>query len=278
MQGKTASVSKSMSKVENKTHYGASTQWWMLLTFWLSVSMGLLYPVATRSIVPPFTFIIYFVLFLWWVIFLLYFRDTPTQIHTYLHVKFLFRALTGKTITMKYVAPLRFLENIVPLLKVHAHGVIEFKYNHYGIIMRVDSSRIDDDSLNLHLALIRKVLDSLHDDITLTVISSSFIDHKKDLQTRMLALSNHADKTIPQKEHLNELYRELEQDDSYVIEWSVSIFVDLGRHNTPMDAEIRRQEFLPGLIDALMKAGAYCVPVEEQNDIALMYRKMIMVR
>jgi len=278
MQGKTASVSKSMSKVESKTHYGASTQWWMLLTIWLAVSLALLYPVASRGIVPPFTFVIYFLLFMWWVIFLLYFRDTPTQIHTYLHVKFLYRAMTGRTVTMKYVAPLRFLEDIVPLLKVHAHGVIEFKYNHYGIIMRVASNRIDDDSLNLHLSLIRKVLDSLHDDITLTVISSSFIDHKKDLQTRMLALSNHEDKTTPQKEHLNELYRELEQDKSYVIDWSVSIFVDLGRHDTPIDAEIRRQEFMPGLIDALMKAGAYCVPLEDQNDIALMYRKMILVR
>ena len=267
-----------MSKVENKTHYGASTQWWMLLTAWLSGSLILLYPVATRVIESPYTFGIYFILFFWWVIFLIFFRDTPTQVHTWLHIKFLYRAMTGKTMTMKYVAPLRFIEKIVPLKSVHEHGVIEFLYQHYGIIMRVASSRIDDDSLGVHLALIRKVLDSLHDDITLTVISSSYIDHKKDLQTRMLELSNQADKTTPQKDHLNELYRELEQDKSYVIDWTVSIFVDLGKHNTPIDAEIRRQEFLPGLLDALMKAGAYCVPVEDKNDIALLYRKMVMVR
>jgi len=278
MQGKSASVSKSMSKVESNTHCGASTQWWRLFTVWLLVSLALLYPVATRGIVPPFTFGIYFLLFLWWVIFLLYFRDTPTQIHTYLHIKFMYRALTGKTVIMKYVVPLRFLEYIVPLKKVHEHGVIEFIYNSYGIIMNVASTRIDDDSLTTHLGLVRKVLDSLHDDITLTVISSSFIDYKNDLEKRMLKLSNQDDKSAPQREHLSELYRELEQDESYVIDWTVVIFVDLGKHSSLADAEIRRQEFLPGLIDALMNAGAYCVPVEDQNDIALLYRKLVMVR
>ena len=278
MEGIPASVSKSMGRVQEKTHLGASGQWWTIFISWITVSMGLIYPVASRTIVPPYTFIIYFGLILFWGIFVLYFRDTPTQKHTYLHLKFLYRSFTWKTVTMKYVAPLRFLEDIVPLLNVYDHGIIGFKHDYYGTIMRVSSSRIDDDSLSKHLALIRKVLDSLHDDITLTVLSSSFIDHKKDLQSRILELSNQKGKSAPQREHLNELYRELEQDDSYVINWNVSIFVDLGRHDTPEDAEIRRQEFMPGFIDALMKAGAYCVPIEDENDIAKVYRNMVMVR
>jgi len=174
--------------------------------------------------------------------------------------------------------PLKFLQDIVPLEKMHTNGIIEFTHNYYGTIMHVASDKVDEDGLKIYLQLVRKILDSLHDDITLTIISSSFIDHKNELKSQMLNLSNKKDKTEQQKQHLNELYNEINDDESFVINWNILVFIDFGKHDSIQDAEIRRQEFMPGFIDAMMKTDAYCTVIQDQNEAALLYRKLVMVR
>lgn len=273
-----ASVSKSMSKVESKTHMGASAQWWWVLSAWLIGSLILIYPVATRRIVYPYIFIIFFIILIWWVIFLIYFRNTPVQNHTHLHIKFLYRSYTGKTTIMKYVVPLRTLENIIPIKFVYSHGIIKFKFGHWGMILRETSNRIDNEDLQFHLSLIKNVLDSIPDDIIIKVISSSYVDFENNLESTLLDLSNDKSKTAQQREHLYKLYQELKQDQSEKIDWRSVIFIDLGKHPDFESAEIKMQEFLPGFIDGLARADAYCVPVVDESEITLLYRKLSMVR
>jgi len=273
-----ASISKSMAKVEQNTHYGASVNWWILITTWLGGSLLALYPIAYGMIESPWSFIIYFGIVVWWIIFIVYFRNSSTTHKTKLKIIFSFKLLMGKTITLKYVVPLKFLQNIVPLVKTHSDGLIEFTYGWYGSVMHVTSDKIDEDSLNDYIQLVRQMLDSLHDDISLKIISSSYIDHKDELKSQILDLSNSENKTTPQKQHLNELYREINEDDSYVINWGILVFINLGKHKSLADAEIRRQEFIPGFIDALMKTEAYATILTDQNDIAMLYRKQVLVR
>ena len=272
-----ASVSKSMSKVESKTHMGASSQWWYVLTFWLFISLILVYPVANRSIVYPYIFIILFILLIWWIIFLVYFRNTPTQNHTSLHIKYLYRAYTGKTLIMKYVVPVRTIENIIPIREVFDHGIIKFKYGHWGMILREVSNQIDNDDLMFHLDIIKSVLDSMPDDIVIKVISSSYVDFENNLELTLFDLSNDKTKTDQQREHLYELYQEILKDETDKIDWRSIIFIDLGKHPDFESAEIKMQEFLPGFIDGLVRAEAYCVPVTDENDITFLYRKLAMV-
>lgn len=274
---KQASVSKSMSKVESKTHMGASSQWWYVLTFWLFISLILVYPVANRSIVYPYIFIILFILLIWWIIFLVYLRNTPVQNHTSLHIKYLYRAYTGKTLIMKYVVPVRTIENIIPIKEVFEHGIIKFKFGHWGMILREVSNQIDTDDLLYHLDVIKSVLDSMPDDIAIKVISSSFVDFENNLELTLFDLSNDKTKTDPQREHLYELYQEILKDETDKIDWRSIIFIDLGKHLDFESAEIKMQEFLPGFIDGLVRAEAYCVPVTDENDITFLYRKLAMV-
>jgi len=273
-----ASVSKSMSKVESKTHMGASVQWWFVLSAWLIISLGLLYPIANRSIVYPYIFIIIFILIVWWILFIIYFRNTPVQNHTWLHIQFLYRAYTGKTEIMKYVVPLRTLENIIPIKEAYSHGIIKFKFGQWGIILREVSNRIDNEDLQFHLGLIKNVLDSMPDDIIVKVISSSHVNFENNLESTLLNLSNDKSKTSQQREHLYGLYQELKQDQSDKIDWRTVIFIDLGKHPDFESAEIKMQEFLPGFIDGLARADAYCVPVIDESEITLLYRKLSMVR
>ena len=272
-----ASVSKSMSKVESKTHMGASSQWWYVLTFWLFISLILVYPVANRSIVYPYIFIILFILLIWWIIFLVYFRNTPTQNHTSLHIKYLYRAYTGKTLIMKYVVPVRTIENIIPIKEVFEHGIIKFKFGHWGMILREVSNQIDTDDLIYHLDVIKSVLDSMPDDIAIKVISSSFVDFENNIELTLFDLSKDKTKTDQQREHLYELYQEILKDETDKIDWRSIIFIDLGKHPDFESAEIKMQEFLPGFIDGLVRAEAYCVPVTDENDITFLYRKLAMV-
>ncbi len=272
------SVSKSMRQVESKTHMGASGQWWFMFSCWLVGSLALVYPVSNRSIVYPYTLINLFILLLWWIIFIIYLRNTPVQNHTWLHIKFMCRAYTGKTLIMKYVVPVRVLENIIPIKTVHENGVIKFKFGNWGLIMRVSSDRIDTASLPLHLDIIKQVLDSMHDDIIIKIISSSYLDYAADLETSLLEMSNDTTKSEPQREHLYQLYREIAADKTDTIDWRCIIFIDLGKHSSIEDAEIKRQEFLPGFIDGLSKAEAYCVPVTDETAITLLYSKIALVR
>lgn len=274
---KQASVSKSMNRVESKTTMGASAQWWYVLTLWLVVSLALVYPVANRSIVYPYIFIIIFIIIFWWIIFLIYFRNTPTQNHTVLHIKYLYRVHTGKTLIMKYVVPVRTIEDIIPIREVFDHGIIKFKYGHWGMILREVSNQIDNDDLVFHLDVIKSVLDSMPDDIIIKIISSSYVDFENNLELSLLDLSNDTSKTEQQREHLYELYQEILKDESDKIDWRSIIFIDLGKHSDFESAEIKMQEFLPGFIDGLSRADAYCVPVVDENDITLLYRKLAMV-
>lgn len=267
-----------MSKVESKTRMGASVQWWYVLSAWLIGSLALIYPIATRSIVYPYIFIIFFILIVWWVVFLIYFRNTQVQNHTWLHIQFLYRAYTGKTMIMKYVVPLRTLENIIPIKEVYSHGIIKFKFGHWGMILREVSNRIDSDDLKFHLDLIKNVLDSMPDDIIIKVISSSYVDFENNLESTLLDLSNDKSKTPQQREHLYGLYQELKQDKSEKIDWRTVIFIDFGKHPDFESVEIKMQEFLPGFIDGLARADAYCVPVVDESEITLLYRKLSMVR
>lgn len=275
---KQASISKSMSKVESKTHMGASYQWWSILTAWLVGSLILLHPIANRTIVPPYSFIIYFILITWWIIFVTYFRNTQRQVRTWLHVKFMYRVYTGKSITMKYVVPLRVLENIIPTKSVHENGLIKFKYGYWGMLVDVISNHIDNTDLPYHLELITKALDSIHDDITIKIISSSYVDYRNDLELELLNLSNDTSKTDPQREHLYYLYEDLKRKQDENISWNTVIFIDYGKHKTLESAELKRQEFLPGFKDGLKRADTYCVPVTDESQITQLYKRLIMVR
>lgn len=275
---KQTSVSKSMNRIETKTKMGASWQWWGFMSAWLVGSLIILRPIAYRTITPPHSFIIYFILIAWWIIFIVYFRDSQKQVRTWLHVKFLYRVYTGKSVTTKYTALLRTLENIIPTKKVHNNGIIQFKYGHWGLIMTVLSNHIDNEDLPFHLGLITKVLDSLHENVIVKIISSSYVDYSNELELELLHLSNDKSKTKPQREHLYFMYEELKKKQDENIGWHTVIFVDFGKHKTVESAELKRQEFLPGLIDGLKSTGAYCIPVIDESDITDLYKKLIMVR
>lgn len=274
----TASVSKSMSKVESNTRMGASSQWWNVFLMWSVGSIAILYPIATRAIVYPYIFILYFVLILWWIIFIVYFRNTKKQVHTWLHIKYLYRAYTGQTVVMKYVVPVRTIENIIPIKNVNKFGVISFKFRHWGVIMRMVSNRIDNTDLIQHLDLIKNLLDSMPKDVTVKIISSNYVNHDGSLELGLLEMSNDKNKTDEQKEHLYQLYRTLVDEEADIIDNRTVIFIDLGKHKTLAEAEIKRQEFLPGFIDGLARMEAYCTPVTDESEISLLYKRLALVR
>lgn len=248
------------------------------MSAWLVGSLIILRPIAYRTITPPYSYIIYFILIAWWIIFLVYFRDSHKQARTWLHIKFLYRVYTGKSVTTKYTALLMTLEKIIPAKKVHPNGIIQFKYGHWGLLMTVLSNNIDNENLPFHLGLITKILDSLHDDIIIKIISSSYVDYSNEMEMELLHLSNDISKTKQQREHLYFMYEDLKNKQDENIGWHTVIFVDLGKHKSVEGAELKRQEFLPGFIDGLKNADTFCIPVLDESDITDLYKKLIMVR
>ncbi len=208
-------------------------------------------------------------------IYFVYLRTDEILERTTLTYKYLLRSLRGEAVIAKYVIPVRFLEQIVPIRNFHKNGLIEFVDNRYGILLKIDPERISDDDLEGHIHKVKDAVDSLHGELVMKTFACSRSTTVKPLEKHLINTGNSGNKTQQQKEHLYELYNEIHANNAPVIEWLFYIFIGLGRHQTFDDAEISRQAHYPGLHDRLIKAGMHVLPITDRNEMAVAFRQCL---
>src|SRR3989337_1798566 len=79
--------------------------------------------------------------------------------------KFLLRSIKGETVIAKFRLPDGFLERLIPIKAFHEDGIIEFMENKYGLLMRIEPSRISEDDIDTHIQRTRALVDSLHGEL-----------------------------------------------------------------------------------------------------------------
>jgi hypothetical protein len=270
-----ASVPKSMGKLQEDAYSGIPVKWILVFCAWVGISLCFLAPVMlfTVSVYLKYTLLALFVL--WWAVYIKWFRSTAVMERTVLILTYLGRSCRGYTSIRKYTVPLPFLHSVVPLIAIHPDGVIEFTGRSFGLMLKADPPRVSDDDLSRHINQVVYVVNSLYDDIILKTIAVSRTDESKPLQKTIIDATNQPDISGPQKDHLYALYHELDRTSRPVIDWEFRIFVGLGVHDSVESAEVRRLEYLPGLLSSLEKTGMHCLPMTDRNEIALAYRTIM---
>src|SRR5450756_3028501 len=88
-------------------------------------------------------------------------RSPKIMDRSVLMYKFLLRSIKGETVIAKFRLPDGFLERIIPIKAFHQDGIIEFMENKYGLLMRIEPSRISEDDIDMHIQKTRSLVDSL---------------------------------------------------------------------------------------------------------------------
>lgn len=191
-----------------------------------------------------------------------------------LKVKFFIGDLQGKHVINKFEAPVSFLEKLVPIVKVHKGGIIEFKGKKFGVLMETFPVRISEEERAAHEKKIEKVINGIPTNIHFKTIACSRLEPKKPILRYLLEVTNKSkgDKAIDL--HLTGLYNKIAEDDSKVISWKYYAFLSLGEWKTIEEARIQYGAIMPGLLKNMKVARLQPRVYKKENEIGNAYRTM----
>ncbi len=209
------------------------------------------------------------------VIFVRFFSSPKSMNRSWLMYKYLLRSITGKNTIAKYVLPAAFLEAIIPLKAFHDSGLIEFLGNKYGLLMRIEPSRVSDDELDSHIAKGRSMVDSLHGSLLMKFYCVSVNSNGVDMEKNVIDIINKAERSQEQKSHLYSIYHHLQDSTKTVIQWRFYVFIALGEYKDLDQAKIACSQYMPGIESKLQKSGVRVVQLQDKNTLASAYRQCL---
>ena len=190
--------------------------------------------------------------------------------------KFLLRSIKGETVIAKFRLPDGFLERIIPIKAFHPDGIIEFMENKYGLLMRIEPSRISEDDIDTHIQKTRALVDSLHGDLlTKAFVCSIQETNSRSLARNVVNIINTQERTPEQKKHLDSIYHHAQENNNTVIQWQFYVFLSIGTHPDLDRAIIAKKQYFPGYSDKLQKLGVLVMPLKKKEALASAYRKCI---
>jgi hypothetical protein len=190
--------------------------------------------------------------------------------------KYLLRSIKGETVIAKFRLPDGFMERIIPIRAFHHDGIIEFMENKYGLLMRIEPSRISEDDIDTHIQKTRSLVDSLHGELlTKAFVCSIQETNSKTLSRNIVNIINTQERTPEQKRHLYSLYHHAQENNNTVIQWQFYVFLGLGTYTTLDKAIIAKKQYFPGFSDKLQKLGILVMPLKKKEALASAYKKCI---
>jgi hypothetical protein len=203
-------------------------------------------------------------------------RSPKVMDRSVLIYKFLFRSIKGETVIAKFRLPDGFLERIIPIKAFHHDGIIEFMENKYGLLMRIEPSRISEDDIDTHIQKTRALVDSLYGELlTKAFVCSISETNSKPLARNIVNIINTQERTPEQKKHLDSLYNHAQENNNTVIQWQFYVFLGLGTYTTLDKAMIAKKQYFPGFSEKLQKLGVLVMPLKNKEALASAYRKCL---
>ncbi len=271
-----ATVPKSITRVHSE-YYGYPIRYLILVlglaVFSLVLVAGLL--LAKSMIVKAANFLILFAVI---AVFVKFFWSPKSMDRTWLMYQYFMRNLSGKNTVAKYTLPAAFLEAIVPIKAFHEQGLIEFLGDKYGLLMRIEPSRISDDELDTHIAKCRSMADALHGSLLMKFYVVSVNTNDAALETNVIDIINKEERSKEQKAHLYSIYHHLQDSTKTVVQWRFYVFIALGEYKDIDQAKIALTQYMPGIESKLQKSGVRVVKLEDSNTLASAYRQCLSAR
>jgi hypothetical protein len=203
-------------------------------------------------------------------------RSPKVMDRSILMYRFLFKSIKGETVIAKFRLPAGFLERIIPIRAFHQDGIIEFMENKYGLLMRIEPSRISEDDIDTHIQRTRALVDSLHGELlTKAFVCSIQETNYKPLARNVVNIINTQERTPEQKKHLDSIYHHAQENNNTVIQWQFYLFLSIGTHPDLERAIIAKKQYFPGFSEKLQKLGILVMPLKNREALASAYRQCI---
>ncbi len=266
-------VPKSLTRIRTE-YYGYPIRY-LILVFAVAIFCVFLVAglILSRSYVAKAVYVI--LLFSIIAIFIRFFWGAKATDRTWLMYQYFIRSITGKNTLAKYTLPVSFLESLIPVRAFHDLGIIEFLGNRYGLLMKIEPSRISDDELDSHIAKGRSLVDALHGNLLMKFYITSVNDNGAAIERNVINIINKEDRSQKQKQHLYSIYHHLQDSTKTVIQWRFYLFVALGEYKNLDEAKIARSQYIPGIENKLLKSGVRTVPLLKKNTLAMAYRNCL---
>lgn len=203
-----------------------------------------------------------------------YFATTDKVDKQKLKVKFFIGDLRGKHVINKFAVPVTFLEKLVPIVAVHAGGIIEFTGSKYGVLMETNPVRIAEEERAAHEKKIEKILNGIPTNVHFKTIACSRLEPRKPILQYLLEVTNKSTGDKAVNLHLTGLYNKIAQDDSKVISWKYFAFLGLGEWKNVNEARIQYGAVMPGLLKNMKVARLQPRIYKDENEIGEAYRTM----
>jgi len=210
-----------------------------------------------------------------WSLYIKYLRDDRIVNKTRITLKYYKRSLRGETIIAKYKIDTQHLKKVIPIRQVHGGGLIEFNGKQYGVLLITTPSRKDSGELIAHQKKVEALLNTLHGTLTLKSITGSRIDPVRPLDNELLKAANQKGVTLPQRNHLHELYTE-NTEKAQEIDWTYHTYIGFGQHDNVDRARITMNANLPGIIALLKNTGISHRIIEVEDEVLLTYRELLL--
>jgi hypothetical protein len=166
------------------------------------------------------------------------------------------------------------LQKIIPIVEIHADGVIEFIGGVFGVLFELNPVRISEEERAAHEKRVEKIINGLPINTHLKTLSCSRLEPRKPILRYILELLSKSNGEKATDIHLSGLYTKISQDNSPVISWKYYAFLSLGQHKTISEARIQYGAVVPGLIKNMGAARLSPRVYTDKNDIIRAYRTM----
>ncbi len=271
------SVPGSIGREKSRPVNGIDSKVVYVLAVWAFMSLIFLLPILV-DFVSGIGAMIFFVIFIgWWAFFLKYLRDAKHIEKMFLFVSYLIRSKRSENVIAKYTQPLSYIAKSYPVKDVHEGGLIEYygASTPWGVLLKVDPFKISDDELESHQAQLTDVFNSLPEGVKFTVINTSYVDESEQFINTVRNQANNPAITRQQKEHLAQIHKELVNDDTVIVDWTILISIIFDDAANLNEAIVKKGEKVPGIVNGLQEAGLDCFVITDRAEVVDQFRKMM---
>ncbi|MFZ3168647.1 MAG: hypothetical protein WA130_13615 [Candidatus Methanoperedens sp.] len=265
-------VPKSITRIREEWN-GLPVRYVFIVTFFVILSLLI---ITSILLLDHGQWIFLTILFFELAFFFKFLRTPKVMDRSILMYRFLLKSIKGETTIAKFRLPDGFLERIIPIRAFHQDGIIEFMENKYGLLMRIEPSRISEDDIDTHIQKTRSLVDSLHGEL----LTKAFVCSIKETNSRSLArnvvnIINTQERTPEQRKHLDSLYQHAQENNNTVIQWQFYVFLSIGTYPNLETAIIAKKQYFPGFSEKLQKLGILVMPLKNKDALASAYRKCL---
>ncbi|HWQ96160.1 MAG TPA: hypothetical protein VN368_02185 [Candidatus Methylomirabilis sp.] len=265
-------VPKSITRIREEWN-GLPVRYVLIVISFLMLSLIL---IASILLSDSVQWIFLVILFFELAFFFKFLRTPKVMDRSVLMSHFFLRSIKGETVIAKFKLPAGFLERIIPVKTFHEDGIIEFMENKYGLLMRIEPSRISEDDIDMHIQRTRALVDSLHGELlTKAFVCSIQESNYRPLARNIVNIINTQERTPEQKRHLDSIYHHAMENNNTVIQWKFYVFLSLGTHATLNKAIIAKKQYFPGFSEKLQKLGIIVMPLKKKKALASAYKQCI---